>query len=488
MNSMLRIGMPSRLWSRLGLVATLLCLCVDSYAETPLEAGFARTDITPPVGFRIAGNYFESFSQAVDEPLHARVMYLAQGNTKTLTISLDVCSIGRVVSDPIRHAIQERTGVPFDHIIVSATHNHAGPEYYGTLRDYLHQKALRENGGVDPAEPIDYAELLVRRLTQASKQAIASAVTAVASCGETTVTGIAFNRRFHMKDGTVRMNPGYQNPNIVRVAGPVDPRLPVLLLRRASDRHPIGLYTSFAMHTATYGDLTRFGADFPGVLDRRMQAEFGDDFVALFGEGTAGDVNHLDFLGRKQGPDRWKVYQEIGNRLSDAIIELIPSLSQIDQPSLKTGRSITPVPLQSVDTAKLAEAPEVVFAPRGEKSFLEKVAAWKQMNTDRLRRRDGERLQVELQCITIGDQFAIVSLPHEVFVELGMMIRSGSPYPVTAVISLAQDLDFYVPTRKAFAEGSYEVTTSSIQPGGGEQIADAAIELLRSVAKAEGQR
>jgi hypothetical protein len=46
---------------------------------------------------------------------------------------------------------------------------------------------------------------------------------------------------------------------------------------------------------------------------------------------------------------------------------------------------------------------------------------------------------------------------------------------------MANDLDFYVPTRRAFAEGSYEVVTSSVKPGGGERLVDGCLQLLRQL-------
>ncbi|MFN3192384.1 MAG: hypothetical protein ACE361_17870 [Aureliella sp.] len=466
--------------------AIVLSVCLFAFGLSSevyagdLRAGFARVEITPPVGFRIAGNYYESYSKGIDDPLHGRVMYLADDDTRALVISLDVCSIGRTASDPIRARIMKETGVPRDQIIVSATHNHAGPEYYGTLRDLLHAKAVKQNHGSDPAEPIEYVPFLCDRLSEAAKEAISTSVPASATEGETQVEGLAFNRRFHMKDGSVRFNPGIGNPNIVREAGPVDTRLPVLRLNRRSDSKPLGLYTTFALHTATYGDLTRFGADFPGEMDRLLREKHGEGFVALFGEGTAGDINHIDVRAETR-PDKWNHFKLIANRLVEEIQDLDPDMKTIASPDLKFGRTIVPIPLQELDPALHAKAESILFAPKGEASFLERVAAWKQLNTERLRERDGDHLQVELQAITIGDSYAIVSLPHEVFVEIGMQIRDGSPFKTTAVISLAQDLDFYVPTRKAFAEGSYEVTTSSIQPGGGEAMAEAAVQLLQSL-------
>jgi hypothetical protein len=45
-------------------------------------------------------------------------------------------------------------------------------------------------------------------------------------------------------------------------------------------------------------------------------------------------------------------------------------------------------------------------------------------------------------------------------------------------MTLAQDVDFYVPTERAFAEGGYEVLTSPLKPGIGEQFVEAAVKLL----------
>jgi len=48
---------------------------------------------------------------------------------------------------------------------------------------------------------------------------------------------LTFNRRYWMKDGTVRTNPGYKNPDIVRPAAPIDPDVGVMRVRGTSYRH-----------------------------------------------------------------------------------------------------------------------------------------------------------------------------------------------------------------------------------------------------------
>jgi hypothetical protein len=73
-------------------------------------------------------------------------------------------------------------------------------------------------------------------------------------------------------------------------------------------------------------------------------------------------------------------------------------------------------------------------------------------------------------------------LPGEVFAELGMMIKANSPYRFTVVNELANDMLDYIPNRKSYREGSYEVTTARCTSGCGEQLVSAAIELLAEMA------
>ena len=67
--------------------------------------------------------------------------------------------------------------------------------------------------------------------------------------------------------------------------------------------------------------------------------------------------------------------------------------------------------------------------------------------------------------------------------ELGLAIKRGSPFRTTLVVELSNCVEtFYVPTRAAYAGGSYEVTNSTLLPGGGEMLVEEALRQLRSAA------
>ena len=111
-------------------------------------------------------------------------------------------------------------------------------------------------------------------------------------------------------------------------------------------------------------------------------------------------------------------------------------------------------------------------------SFLDQVKAYKILA---VQGRGGSTLGLEVQVFRLSDEVAVVGLPGEVFVDLGLAIKEASPFPVTLVVELCQDAPGYIPTKKAFAEGSYETVNSRIAPGGGEMMADAAAQLLREL-------
>jgi neutral ceramidase len=95
--------------------------------------------------------------------------------------------------------------------------------------------------------------------------------------------------------------------------------------------------------------------------------------------------------------------------------------------------------------------------------------------------RPGRTIPLEVQVIRLSPEVAVVGLPGEIFVDLGLAIKKASPFATTLVIELCQDAPGYVPTEKAFAEGSYETVNSRVAPGGGEKLVATAIRLLKGL-------
>jgi hypothetical protein len=91
-------------------------------------------------------------------------------------------------------------------------------------------------------------------------------------------------------------------------------------------------------------------------------------------------------------------------------------------------------------------------------------------------------LEVEVQVISFSDEFAVVSLPGEIFVELGLAIKKASPFKHTHIAELANGSMGYVPNRAAYPQGHYEIVSARAEAGSGEKLVETALRLLREVA------
>ena len=159
-----RVILGGSLGSPLAVSCLLVTLILaDSALAADFKAGFAAADITPPVGWRRAGGYSEVISTGVNDPLMAKAMVVEDGATAFAFVGNDLCSVPRDLTDLARAKASQLTGIPVANIVITATHTHGGPEYTGPLRDFLHARALKENAGTDPREPIDYRAQLVER-------------------------------------------------------------------------------------------------------------------------------------------------------------------------------------------------------------------------------------------------------------------------------------------------------------------------------------
>jgi hypothetical protein len=158
------------------------------------------------------------------------------------------------------------------------------------------------------------------------------------------------------------------------------------------------------------------------------------------------------------------------------------------------------LPLQDATQAEVTRSLQILAAAqRKEKlEFLDHVTAYKKLMLDQFLHATpfaktsehitwglsrslagvGESLPVDVTVMTLGRDVAIVFLPGEVFVELGLAIKQASPFRTTFVIELSNCVEtIYIPNRAAYAGGSYEVTNSTTQPGSGEILVARCLEL-----------
>lgn len=458
-----------------------------------LTVGVAETEITPPVGFPIAGYYHERLAEGSIDPLKAKAIVLRDGDTVAALVVCDLIGIATDLSREVSRRVSEETDIPEANIVISATHTHTAPDYMKELWLYL---------GEAPQDRLraDYIQELINGLVAVIGQADSDCRPATLATGAAEqTTPVAFNRRFVMRDGSVRTWQSYSNPEVIRAAGPIDPQIGLLVVRDPENGDVRGVLSNFALHLDTVGG-QRWSADYPFFIERVLREAVGPNVISIFGTGCCGDINHVDPSRSERNSADF-----IGSSIGTSIVEELDRLTPVEETTLTVKSEVVNLPLQEVTADDVARSVRVLeSANSGEDvDFFDHVTAYKMMMLDQLQHEEpsanapehmtwglsrslsgtGDTLPVDVTTITIGSEVAIVCLPGEVFVELGLAIKQASPFRTTLVIELSDAVEtIYIPHRAAYAGGSYEVTNSAVQPGSGEMLVESALRLLREAA------
>ena len=92
-----------------------------------LQAGFARVDITPPFGNDLSGYYERRLADGTLDPLYLNAVAVTSGEETVILMAADYIGIRLAENKALRTRISERTGVPVDHILIAALHQHTAP-------------------------------------------------------------------------------------------------------------------------------------------------------------------------------------------------------------------------------------------------------------------------------------------------------------------------------------------------------------------------
>lgn len=452
---------------------TLFAAAQSSFAGGR-TAGAAKKNITPPLGTPMAGYYYARGAEGTLDPLFAHALVIESDGVRIALVSLDLVTTTFKMVEASRKSIAEATGIPGDHVMISATHSHTGP----VLGDGL---AYGDAFGGGNALAKDYAAKLPSMIAEVVKAADDARKPATISQSVGREDDLAFVRRFHMVDGTVAWNPGKKNPKILRPTAPTDPAVPIVVCEDDKGK-PFAVYVNFAMHLDTVGG-AKYSADYPYYLRKALADVYGDDLVTIFTAGCCGDINHFNVNSTmpQKGPGE---AARIGTRLAAAVLKAWEKRERIADGPIRIDRAMIDLDLYPVTPAEHAAA-KVVMAKMaaGEKpvpAFLDQVQAFRAAD---VAERLGKPLRVEVQVLTVGPDLAFVSLPGEVFVELGLAIKAHSPFKNTIIAELANGSVGYIPTRTAYPQGAYEVLSTRMAAGGGERLVDASLERLTRLFK-----
>lgn len=255
------------------------------------EAGFAKADITAyEPGMALLGwGVEDNLPLGVEEPLHARAMVVRcrESGAAIAYVAADLCFI----TTALRHRVielleQEHDELPLGphEVMLTATHTHSGPS--GISHAFFYDLA---GPGFSPR----VFETIARGITEAIVTAFRAAEPSVLSLGSVRIPSaepIAFNRAF---EAFRRNREGRAVPSADLA---VDRELTVLAAHDARGR-ALGALFLFPLHaTSIHGDRRAIHADHKGLAAEMLEREArqraaSDRFVAIAGQGAAGDVS-----------------------------------------------------------------------------------------------------------------------------------------------------------------------------------------------------
>ena len=419
-----------------------------------LVAGVARANVTPPVGMLMSG-YAARKTPAVGihDELHTVAIYLNDGETEAALITTDVIGISAEGTARVREACEAAAGVPVDNVLVAFSHTHGGP-----------QTDLRRSDSVDELKKA-YGTVLVHKMAGAVSEAKHNAMPVRMGYGRQDCS-FAMNRRERKPDGVVILG--------VNPEGPTAPFTDVIRLNRLDTGEPLALIFSYACHGTTMGgNNLLYTADYPGRAKHFVDEQF-PTALSAFVAGCSGDINphprgefrHVDQYGRQLGCAATQAALDIENEDMVEDVRIAVARHQFkfpldELPSLDEARER----LENAQAAAVEEIKKAQEAAGDEPIDEKKALNWSTERTLRGAEDLVEALEsgevdmgiaAETQALAIGD-CAIVGMPGEIFVRIGMAVAEESPFPHTIPISHANGAVGYVPTADQIPLGGYEI-------------------------------
>jgi len=443
---------------------TLLCNGIFcSVGRAALRGGCAKVNITPPLGITLIGSKGQP-SDAVMDDLYAKAMVLSDGVNTVAIVAADLLYTPlEDITNPVRAAIREKTGILGSNVMVCATHTHSGPEVF--TRTKVPQEGRLDASQIDQS----YVQVLIRKMADSALIAHRNMqdVKIGAATGE--LPEVLYNRRPVMENGRVKM--AFTLPPEVaatrkiektgegdtRIAftfppeeerldfGPIDPAVLALRMEDAEGR-TVGSLIGFGCHPVSiYPYLsTTVSADYPAFATRVVEQVEGG--TSLFVLGLAGNTVPLQ---RGPGP-----CEDIGKALGGEALRRLQLLATTDDVTLETRSREISLPIKRDPSS---DDPNGTQTP--------------------------DRITTEIQVLKLGD-LHVLGLPGEVLVEVGLAIKKRADVKNLFIVTLANDAVGYVCHAEAYERGGYEQESgTNLAKGAGEIIIEQALALLDEISQ-----
>jgi neutral ceramidase len=390
----------------------------------PLCAGAAKADVTPQDLTGLT-NLWRTPFEGVHDRIYLRALVVDNGTDSAAIVASDLLEYGDTTD--IRERLEKETGIPANHIIITASHAHNTPRV-GSVSP----GASAQKGG--PAT-LAYTKVIYDQIIAVVQQAKAALQPARVGIG-TGQADVNTNRDEYTADGWLfGVNPD----------GPSDKTVWFVKFETLSG-DPIAILINYAVHAVVLGpENTLVTGDLPGAAERYVEHYYDDNVVALWTIGAAGDQNpkYMSWDTTYSQKDR-----EPGYPLMDALGQIVG-----EEVVRVAGRIDRMTPL-----ARIAAEGRVISCP----------ASPPQRHRGPQPDTPVESLDIYLGLIMIN-HIAITSVSGEVAMNIYYHLRKDSPFTNTMMITMANDRIGYIVEDAAYDTPTFEAMGTPLQPGTAEK-------------------
>ncbi len=447
-----------------------------------LKVGFGRANITPPMGVDINGYFKIRKAEGVLDELEVNAVAMSDGKKTAVLIAVDIIGIAGVYYPDFIKAISEKTGLLEESIFLHCTHTHTGPST-GVV-----------NGGEQAQKLIDdYRAFLMQRCVDVAGFALSDLKPAKMGYGVSKAPNVAFIRRYRMKDGSVKTNPGVNNPDILHSIGEVDDSVNVVRFDRENAETVV--LVNFANHPDTVGG-NFISGDWP-TLTRHFVEKAIDNTKCILFNGAQGDVNHVnvhptkgdfndmfnDFDGCSRG---YGHARHVARVVAGAVMQIYDKVNYTEDTEVRCLKRIYDIP------ANLADPKDIPLAHKYNdlhKAGRDDEIPYKAMmlttvlaEAARMVRLENgpENFELPFTAFAIG-KVGLFGIPGEPFNGVGKGVKQTKGYDLIIPCCIVNGYRGYFPMQDAYDEGGYEARSSNFKAGVAEKIIAYGKEMLTEI-------
>lgn len=442
-----------------------------------LKAGFAKVDVTPPLGSPLAGYARERISDGILDPIELVALAVNDGENTVLIITADFVGMWETWATEIRNLISKETGVPAENIYLHCLHQHTTVRIGWNLN-------VRKEMIPNRFEDETYYNMLYRKYVDVAKMAIDNLCEAKMSVGEQeTEEPLSFIRRYRMKDGSTKTNPSAEE--MEQVEGPLgeaDNTVRLIHFKREGSKD-IAL-VNFSTHPDVIGK-TKFTADWPGFVRRTTETDIPNTHCICL-NGAEGDANHIN---RTSNPPKMKQFgyaysAHMGRVITDAVLKMWDHTTEKDVTKVSSQLRMIYTPTNTALMDQVEKYQKLkdecragTYSPADMEEYAD-IFRTAELYTQPLFQK------VPLTVIRIGE-VVLIGYGGEPFTKYPADIRKENPDLFVIASCNTNGEAGYLPTKEAFAEGGYESKSSNFTEELSDTLKLAVKEMLVSIKNEE---